>query len=103
MIPSNDNIRTDWEAKFWDYHADNPRVYELIKSFTFKVIATGKKHFSIQGVIERVRWETSIETLGDDYKLNNNFGPYYARLFMDDFPEHAGFFRTRAMRYRRAA
>jgi len=104
MLHANDN-NPNISEKFADFHAQNPRVYELIKAYTFEAIGSGLKRYSIQGVIERVRWQTSIETHGDDYKLNNNYAPFYARMFMEDFPEHQGFFRTRAYapRARRAA
>ena len=44
---------------------------------------------------ERLRWYTEIETNDPDFKLNNNHKAYYSRMYMDDFPEAKGFFRTR--------
>jgi hypothetical protein len=77
------------------YHQANPEVYELIKRFTFQVIAAGFEHYSITSIYERVRWHTMVETSGDPFKINNNHRAYYARKFMEDHPEHRGFFRTR--------
>ena len=89
---ANDNY-----TKFQQFHKDNPHVYDLIKHFTKEAIDAGFKHYGIQSVAERVRWHTMIETNGEPLKLNNNHTAYYARMFMDEHPEHEGFFRTRTL------
>ena len=91
--PANDNYAT-WEQ----FHQDNPDVYHLIKHYTYEVIRTGKKRYAISAIIERVRWHTEIETKGDGYKINNNWRPFYARLFMAEHPQYEGFFETRTHR-----
>lgn len=85
----------DDEPRFWEYHRANPQVYELFKRFTFEKINRGAQHLGASAVAERIRWETSLNTEGDEFKINNNYRAYYARLFMRDFPEHEGFFRVR--------
>ena len=89
------NAANDNEAKFEDFHTKNPHVYELVKHFTKQVINAGHKHYGIQTILERIRWHTMVENSGDPFKVNNNHGRYYARKFMEDHPEHEGFFRTR--------
>ena len=49
--------------------------------------------------MHRVRWETGIETKGDEYKVNNNYISAYARMFERVYPEHQGFFRKRSSKY----
>lgn len=89
MQASNDN-----KARFDEFHAENPHVYELVKHYAKQAIQSGHKHYGMKSIMERVRWHTSIET-NDTFKINNNHSPYYARMFMDDYPQHAGFFHTR--------
>lgn len=84
--------------RWLDWHAANPHVYELFKRFTFEAIARGHKRLSAWLVVNRIRWETSIETSGGDFKLSNCHIAYYARLFMDEFPQHRGFFRTKPLK-----
>ena len=48
--------------------------------------------------MNRIRWETSIDTVGDDFKIRNDYIAYYARLFMHDFPEHNEIFSTKKMK-----
>lgn len=86
------------EGEFWDFHKDNPRVYELFDQFTKYAIERGRTNFSVSVIIERIRWETTIVTAGDDFKINNNFRAYYARLWMRNNPQYDGFFRTREIR-----
>ena len=78
---------------FYKYHEDNPNVYELFKQFTFYMIDAGWNRYSAHAIIQRVRWESDIKTISTDgLKISNNHFPYYARLFMEDYPDHDGFF-----------
>ena len=80
---------------FKKYHEENPRVYDLFSEFTYQVINRGFKNFSSESIINQIRWFTSVETVGDVYKVNNDYKPYYSRKFMSDNPQYEGFFRTR--------
>ena len=86
------------EAKFNKFHRDNPKVYELFKKFTFEFIEAGAKNTGSKAVIERIRWFTTVETTGKRYKINNNYTCMYSRLFMRDFPQYTGLFRTRELK-----
>lgn len=82
------------ETAFEVYHRENPAVYVLFKRFSFEAIEKGRKHFSAEAVINRIRWETLISG-NDDFKINNNYKAFYSRLFMKDFPQYSGFFELR--------
>lgn len=84
--------------RFLKFHKANPRVYQLFEMFTLQVIQSGRKQYGAKAIFERVRWESTIISRGDDFKLNNNYTAYYARLYMEAHPEHAGFFETRQRR-----
>ena len=95
----NDNTPplNKYEGEWREYHAKHPEVYELVKRFAYEVIARGYEHYSIMSVLQRIRWHTDIETIGNTFKINNNHAPYYARLFHADHPNQDGFFRTRTV------
>ena len=78
-----------WE----DYHRAHPEVYQRFVRFTKQAIDAGRRNYSARVIIERIRWETELET-GGDFKLPNAHVAFYSRLFMEDHPAHAGFFRT---------
>ena len=76
------------------FHVEHPEVWTLFSKFTLDRIQAGFLHYSVNGIFERIRWETA-EAKGEPFKLNNNFRPFYARKFMNAHPQHQGFFRTR--------
>jgi hypothetical protein len=87
---------SDLEEAFFGFHRDNPGVYTLFKEFSLEMKKTGRKHYGCLAIMNRVRWETDIQTdSSDGFKLNNNFYPYYSRLLMAQELELVGFFRTR--------
>lgn len=83
------------EQRFREFHANNPRVYELFREFTLQAIGAGRKRYGAFAILNRIRWHVEIETRGDEFRINNNWSPFYARLFMLDHPQHDGFFETR--------
>lgn len=94
-----DQARFDWSdtdaARFAAYHAENPHVYEALRRFALEAKRSGRPRLSINMLCERLRWYTAIEVRGDEFKVNNNWRPFYARLLMEREPDLAGFFETR--------
>jgi len=93
---ANDNRKpvNELEAKWQQFHNENPHVFALIEKYAMEAIKAGYQHYAIKTLIERVRWHTDMETNDGEFKLSNNHAPYYARLFHRLYPEYAGFFRT---------
>ena len=83
---------------FDDFDRDNPDIWALFRSTTFEVMERGFKHYGANSILERIRWHTSIEQGQRDFKINNNWAPFYARKFMEIYPVYAGFFRTRVQK-----
>jgi hypothetical protein len=77
-------------------HAASPEVWQTFERITLGLISAGKKAGAID-VLGRARWETHIEG-GKDWKVNNNYAPYYARIFAAKYPEHCDFFEFRKVR-----
>lgn len=87
------------QARFLTFHADNPRVYELLCRFARQIRGRGYERVGIKLLWERVRWEVMIETNDPDgFKLSNDYHARYARLIMENEPDLAGLFRTRELR-----
>jgi len=86
------------EAKFREFHRDNPCVYNWFRAFSLELIRRGIKQYSAYGIMHRVRFEAVLTGVEDnEYKINNNLTPYYARKFLRDHPQHKGFFITREL------
>jgi hypothetical protein len=88
------------KRQFEMFHAANPLIYDALLKYSRQAKAAGKQHYSISIVFERVRWHMHIETTdySDDFKLNNNYKAYYARLLMEREPDLEGFFQLRRLK-----
>lgn len=82
--------------EFRAYHEANPQIWAMFQRYAFQLIRAGRTQLSAQLIFERMRWEEWLLTTGDDFKLNNNYRPDYARLFMHRFPQYDGYFETRS-------
>ena len=94
--------RNQREARFLAFHQANPIVYKLWDKFTREALARGHKRVGAALIMERIRWETSIELVdarpdGGTLKINDHHKAYYARLWMKDNPAHRGLFETRTV------
>lgn len=94
MLDEHESLKEKW----WAWHKENPQIYELFERFTMDAIRKGHKRLSAWLIVNRIRWETMVETTGEDFKISNDFIAYYARLFMALHPEHDGFFKTKQLR-----
>jgi len=84
--------------KFRDFHRKNPKVYDQLRELALKMRRTGRKKYGIKSLFEVLRWHRALATTDDDFKLNNNYTAYYARLLMEKEPELQGFFDLRKSR-----
>ena len=84
---------------FVQYHQENPQVYRAFERFTLQTIQRGFDHYSAKGIFELVRWHSGTSAEGDNYKVNNNYTPFYARMFEGKHPQHDGFFRKRKSKF----
>ena len=88
------NMHGKWtKENFNEYHKNHPEIYDLFVKFT-NMATQRKKYYSAKAIFHRIRWETMISGEGD-YKIDDGWISHYARKFMDDFPQHQGFFQTR--------
>lgn len=82
--------------QFERFHAENPGVYTTLVRLAREWIGhTGRHKLGIKTLYERARWEIALATSDPDYKLNNNYTAYYARLLMRENPDLAGLFDLR--------
>jgi hypothetical protein len=80
---------------FKTFHKENPEVYKLFSRFAYEAINKGHTRLSAEMIINRIRWETSVVTTDKDYKINNDYKPFYSRMFMVQNPKYNLFFHKR--------
>lgn len=87
------------EQRFWSFHETHPEVYRELRLLAFQGLARGQDRLGMKMLFEVVRWNRLMRGDGEhrDFKLNNNYTAYYARLLMDREPELDGMFATREL------
>jgi len=84
--------------QFERFHAANPHVFESIYQMTTQLHGRGLSRGSMKMIFERLRWLYAIQTMGETFRLNNNYTSYYARVVHAYDPSLEGFFEVRSQR-----
>lgn len=65
--------------RFNAFHKANPHVYDEIRRRAHAELRAGQSRISVKYIVESIRRDPSIQTAGE-YKINNSFSAFYARL-----------------------
>lgn len=82
-------------SRFAKFHRDNPVIYQTFRLYAREMKASGRKKYSSEIIINRMRWEIDLRSEGEPFKINNDFKPLYARLLAWHEPEFEKFFEFR--------
>ena len=82
--------------EFFRYLELNQPVWDAFVSYTLDAIKKNRV-VGAKAVMERVRWEVEIDKQ-TEFKVNNNYTAYFARLFSLFYPQHSAYFETRETR-----
>jgi hypothetical protein len=83
---------------FTAFHEANGWVYDALVTLARRWTATGRTRIGIKALFEVLRWEWSLATTGDTFRLNNSWTSRYARLIAAQEPDLADVFETRELR-----
>lgn len=83
--------------KIIDAYLANPNVWKTFETFALKA-AEKNKRIGAKAIMERVRWEMQIEYNQAEFKANNNYTAYWARIFALKHPQYGDFFETRKVK-----
>lgn len=86
-----DHFRADFKA-WLDL---NWHVYIEFEKRALRLWAKGRRHYGARSIWETMRYDSNIGELAGEWKLNDHFPPYCARLFMMMNRQCQGFFETR--------
>lgn len=86
------------DEAFEQFHAANPWVYDALVTLTRDYTTRNKRRVGIKMMFEVLRWQYHRRTIGDTFKLNNNFSSRYARKIMAEHEDLAEAFETRELR-----
>ena len=103
-VPTRDDTikyRSKWERKFWVFHERNPGAYRAFVRLAREGKTAGAVRLGIKQLFEIARWDHFIDGLPDteeEFKLNNNYAPHYARLIMEKEDDLEGIFELRRLK-----
>jgi len=86
------------QKNFEEFDKANPEVWDEFKKTAFSLIEKGHKRYGAKAIFEVIRYKKALETNGTEFKLNNNLAAYYARKFINLYPQYADFFETRKVK-----
>ena len=87
-----------WTKENFETHLEeNPGLYDLFCKYS-KMAASKRPRYSARGIFHQVRWYSMMNEKESDFKIDAGWSSHYAGKFMDDHPEHEGFFETRIRR-----
>ena len=91
-----DGLKDGVIEKFRDWYPSNIHVINAFEKEAFYLLNRGRRErYSIYTIREKLRWDSLVSESGQDYKLNNNFSPFIARILMFMNPGMKGMFSTR--------
>jgi len=82
------------------FHAKKPEVYTLLVALARNIRRRWpNRKVGIELLINRVRWDFSFDysNSGEDFKINQNFAAYYARLIIKQEPDLQDMFELRQL------
>lgn len=77
VVPS-----TDLEQRFKAFHEKNPHVYRRIEEKALELARAGRSRIGIAELVEDLRYDPSLRSAGEAFKLNNSYRAFYARLLV---------------------
>jgi hypothetical protein len=92
LVNSNEEL---FSKEFLKWLPDNLHIWKSFCEQAFKVRDRGFKHYSARTIVHFLRHHSAIAEVGGQWKINNNYSPYLARLFDLRFPHIAGFWEYR--------
>lgn len=84
-------------ARYIAWIDQNPKVLDTFVQLSLQMLASGRKHYSHWNIVNRIRWDYDIATVGEEFKICNDFIAFLARHAMAMQPELEDFFELREL------
>jgi len=83
---------------FKEFHRENPQIYKEFEKQALLGIERGRSKISAKLIINWIRWNAVLRSSDQNFKINDAYQAYYARLFILNYPEHEKIFELRKLR-----
>lgn len=84
--------------RFERFHRNNPHVYAALVRLAREAKAVGHRKIGIKMLVEVARWQLSMRTVGEEFKIPNDYTAHYARMIMEREADLDGMFELRKLR-----
>ena len=83
---------------FEKFNSENPHIFKAFEEQAIRAINKGRKKISAKLIINWIRWHEFLESNDLNFKINDAFQSYYARHFVEKYPQYAELFEFRKLR-----
>jgi hypothetical protein len=80
------------------FNEENPHVFKAFEEQALRAINKGREKLSAKLIINWIRWHEFIERSDKNFKINDAYQSYYARYFIERYPQYSNIFEFRKLR-----
>lgn len=88
------------QERFEAWIAANPSFWRAFVALCLQMRRRGMHQWGAKAACEVLRFQAYMQTVGDGFKIPNDYSSRLARKAMREVPELEGFFETRCLRER---
>lgn len=83
---------------FNKFNQENPHIFKAFEEQALRAISKGRTKISAKLIINWIRWHEFLESSDLNFKINDAYQSYYARHFIEKYPEYSDVFELRKLR-----
>lgn len=83
---------------FNKFNNENPHIFKAFEEQALTAIHKGRKKISSKLIINWIRWNEFLRTSDQNFKINDAYQSYYARFFVEKYPQYKDVFEFRKLR-----
>lgn len=87
-------VDSDTADLFLAWLRQHPKVWKEFEEKALNLIRAGLSRYGAKALFEVIRYENTVQKCCE-FKVNNNYASYLARLFAVKYPAHKDFFEYR--------
>ncbi len=83
---------------FNQFNRENPHIFKAFEEQALNAIMKGRTKISAKLIINWIRWHEFLESSDLNFKINDAYQSYYARYFIQKYPQYSEVFELRKLR-----
>lgn len=84
--------------EFREYDEKHPEIWAEFEKRSLEAASRGFRKIGAHLIVQVMRWETKIGDKEGNFRLKNDYFPYFARKFLSKHPNLEGFFELRTLK-----